>query len=60
VHVARMAVMKNLYKTRVGNSEGDKAIIDRCSRRWVLSHDIYLKKQFVKVWTGISWLRVGS
>jgi hypothetical protein len=48
-----MGQLRNAYKISVGKSEGNMRDV-RIILKWIV------KKYGVRVWTGFSWLRIGS
>ena len=59
-HVARMGERRGVYRVLVGKSEG-KRPLGRRRRRW--EDNIKMDVQEgggVEVWTGLSWLRIGT
>ena len=58
-HVARMGERRGVYKILVGKPEG-KRLLGRPRRRW--EDNIKMDRQEVGcgVWTGSSWLRIGT
>ena len=56
-HVARMGERRGVYRVLVGKPEGnfgDPGVDGRIILRWIL------RKWDVGVWTGLSWLRIGT
>ena len=56
-HVACMCERRGVYKVLVGKPEG-KGPLGRPRRRW--EDNIKMDLQEVGVWTGSSWLRIGT
>ena len=59
-HVARMGERRGVYRVLVGKTEG-KRPLGRPRRRWEDNIKMDLQEVgFVGVWTGSSWLRIGT
>jgi len=58
-HVARVGEERGVYRVLVGKPEG-KRPLGRPRSRWVDSIGMDLQKWDVGVWTGSSWLRIGT
>jgi len=58
-HVARMGERRGAYGVLVGKPEG-KRPLGRPGRRWVGNIIIYVQEVGCGVWTGSSWLRIGT
>jgi len=58
-HVARMGERKGVYRVLVGKPEGMRPL-GRPRRRWEDNIKIIFRKWDVGVWTGSSWLRIGT
>jgi hypothetical protein len=58
-HVARMGEGRNVYRVFVGNSEG-KRPLGRPRRRWEDGISVDLKEIGWGVWSGFTWLRIGT
>jgi hypothetical protein len=58
-HIARMGERRGVYRVLVGKSEG-KRPLERPRRRWEDNIKMDLQKWDVGVWTGSSWLRIGT
>ena len=56
-HVARMGAWRGLYRVLVGKPEG-KRPLGTPRRRW--DDNIKMDVREVGVWTGSSWLRIGT
>jgi len=56
-HVARMGERRGVYRVLVGKPEGKRPLW-RPRRRW--EDNIRMDLQEVGVWTGSSWLRIGT
>jgi hypothetical protein len=59
VHVERKEEWRNVYRVLVGKPEGkrplgDPDVDERIILRWIF------RKWDVGVWTGLSWLRIGT
>ena len=58
-HVARMGERRGVYRVFVWKREG-KRQLGRPRRRWEDNIKMSLRKWYVGVWTGWSWLRIGT
>jgi hypothetical protein len=58
-HVGRVGEKRGVYSVLVGKPEG-KRPLGRPRRRWVDNIKIIFRKWDVGVWTGSSWLMVGT
>jgi len=58
-HVARIGERRGLYRVLVGKPEG-KSPLGRPRRRWEDNIKWIFSKWDVDVWTGWSWLRIGT
>jgi len=58
-HVARMGERRGVYMVLVGKPEG-KRPLGRPGRRWEDSIKMDLQEWEVELWTGSSWLRIGT
>jgi hypothetical protein len=58
-HVARMGEERKLYRVLVGNPEG-KRPYGRPRRRWKDGFRMDLREIGWGVWSGSSWLRIGT
>jgi len=58
-HVARMGEGRGTYNVLVGKSEG-KRPMGRPRHRWENNIKMDLQDVGVGVWTGLSWLRIGT
>jgi hypothetical protein len=58
-HVARMEEGRDLYRVLVGKPKGKRAL-GRPRSRWGIILWWILRKWDVWVWTGLSWLRIGT
>ena len=58
-HVARMGKRRGVYRILVGKPEG-KRPLGRPRRRWKDNIKMVLQEVGVWVWTGSSWLRIGT
>ena len=58
-HVARMGERRGVYRVLVGKPEG-KRPLGRSICRWEDNNKMELQKLDVGVWTGSSWLRIGT
>jgi hypothetical protein len=58
-HVARMGKERKVYKILVGKP-GGKRRIGRPRRRWRVGSDWMLGILAGSVWSGLSWLRIGT
>jgi len=58
-HVARMGVRRGKYRILVGKPEG-KRPVGRPRLRWEDNIKMDFRKWDVGVWTGSSWLRIGT
>jgi len=57
-HVARMWESRDVYRVLVGKPEGKRLLgIPRCRWEDIIMMD--LQEWDVRVWTGLSWLRIG-
>jgi hypothetical protein len=54
-HVARMGKKRGVYRVLVGKPEGKRPL-----RRWENNNKMYLQEVGCRVWTGSSWLRIGT
>jgi hypothetical protein len=58
-HVARKGEVRGVYRILVGKHEGKRLIgRPRCGWEYNIKKD--LQKRDVEVWTGSSWLRIGT
>ena len=58
-HVARMGEWRGVYRILVGKHEG-KRPLGRHSRKWYVILKCIFRKQDVRVWSGLIWLRIGT
>jgi len=58
-HVARMGEGRGVYRVLVGKPEGRRTF-GRPRRRWGIKLRWIFRKRDVMVWTGSSWLRIGT
>ena len=58
-YVARVGYRRGVYFIFVGNPEG-QGPLGRPSRRWEDNIKMDLQEVGVLVWTGSSWLRIGT
>jgi hypothetical protein len=58
-HVARMGEGRNVYRVLVGKPEG-KRPVGRRRRRWEDGIKMDLRKIGWGMWSGFSWLRIGT
>ena len=58
-HVARMGERRGVYRVLVGKSEGKRSL-ERLRRRWEHNFKTDLKEVGCGVWTGSTWLRIGT
>jgi len=58
-HVARMVDSRRIYRVLVGKPEG-KRPLGRPGCRWEDNIEMVLQEVRVGVWTGSSWLRIGT
>jgi len=58
-HVAHMGERRGLYRVLVGKPEG-KRPLGRPRRRWKDNIKMDLQEVDLGVWTGSSWLRIGT
>ena len=58
-HVKRMGERRGVYRVLVGKPEG-KRPLDRLRRRWEDNIKMDVQKVRCGVWTGSSWLRIGT
>jgi hypothetical protein len=58
-HVARMGEGRNVYRVLVGKPEGKKPF-GRPKRRWVDGIKMDLREIGWGVWSGFTWLRIGT
>jgi len=58
-HVARMGVRRSVYRISVGKP-GGKRPLGRLRRRWEDNIKMNLQEVERGVWTGSSWLRIGT
>jgi len=58
-HVARMGEERGVYRVFVGKPWG-KRPLEKPRRRWEDNIKIDLRKWDVGLWTGSSWLRIGT
>jgi len=58
-HVVRVGERRGGYRILVGKPEG-KRQIGRPGRKWEDNSKMDLRKWDVGVWTGSSWLRIGT
>jgi hypothetical protein len=58
-HVARMGEGRNVYRVSVGNCEG-KRPLESPRRRWEDGIKMDLREIGWGVWSGLSWLRIGT
>jgi hypothetical protein len=58
-HVARVVEGRGVFRVLVGKPEG-KRPLGRPRHRWENNIKIIFRKWDVDVWTGSSWLRIGT
>jgi hypothetical protein len=58
-HVARMGEGRNVYRVLVGKPKG-KRPLGRPRRRWEDGIEMDLRKIGWGVWSGFTWLRIGT
>jgi len=58
-HVAGMEERRSVYRVLVGKPEG-KRPLGRPRRRWEENIKWIFRKWDVGIWTGSSWLRIGT
>jgi hypothetical protein len=58
-HVARMGEGRNVYRVLVGKAEG-KRPLGRPRHRWENGTKMNLSKIGSGVWSGLTWLRIGT
>jgi hypothetical protein len=58
-HVARMGEGRNLYRVLVGKPKG-KRPLESPRRRWEDGIKMYLRETGWGVWSGFTWLRIGT
>jgi len=58
-HVARMGERRGIYRVLVGKPE-EKRPLGRSRHRWRIILRWIFRKSDVGVWTGSSWLRIGT
>ena len=58
-HAARIGERRGVYRVLVGKTEG-KRPLGSPSRRWDDNIKMAFRKWEVGVWTGSSWLRIGT
>jgi hypothetical protein len=58
-HVARMGEGRNVYRVLVGQTEGKRPLV-RPRRRWEDGIKMDLRETGWGVWSGFSWLRIGT
>ena len=58
-HVAHMGERRGIYRVLVGKSEG-KRPLGRPRCRWEDNSKMELQEGDVGVWTGWSWLKIGT
>ena len=58
-HVKRMGERRGVYRVLVGKPEG-KRPLERLRRRWEDNIKMDVQKVRCGVWTGSSWLRIGT
>jgi len=58
-HVARVGERRGVYRVLVGKPEG-KRPLGRPRRRWEVNIKVDLQEVGCGVWTGSSWLRIGT
>jgi hypothetical protein len=51
--------MRNVHKMLVGKSEGNRSL-RRPRRRWEDNIRMDLMEQIAEMWTGFTWLRIGT
>jgi len=54
-----MGDMRDVYRVLVGKPEG-RRLLGRPRRRWEDNIKVYVHKVGFWVWTGSSWLRIGT
>jgi hypothetical protein len=58
-HVACVGERRGIYRVLVGKPEGKRPLL-RPRHRWEIILRWFFRKWDVKVWTGLSWLRIGT
>jgi len=58
-HVACMRERRGIYRVLVGKPEGKRPLV-RPRRRWEDNIKVGFRKWDMGVWTGSSWLRIGT
>jgi len=58
-HVARLGEGRDMCKVLVGKPKG-KRPLGRPNHRWENNIKVVIQKWDVEVWTGSSWLRIGT
>jgi hypothetical protein len=58
-HVARMGEGRNMYRVLVGKPEG-KRPLERPRHRWEDGIKMNIRQIVWEVWSGFSWLRIGT
>jgi hypothetical protein len=58
-HMARMGEGRNVYRVLVGKPEGRRPL-GRPRRRWEDGIRMYLEDIVWGVWSGFTWLRIGT
>ena len=58
-HVARMGARRGVYRVLVGKPEENRSL-GRPRRRWDNNIKVDLQEVLSGVWTGSSWLRIGT
>jgi len=58
-HVARVGERRGICRVLVGKPQG-KRPLGRTRRRWGIILGLILRKLDVGVWTGLSWIRIGT
>jgi hypothetical protein len=58
-HVARMGEGRNVYRVLVGTPEGRRTL-ERPRRRWDNGIKMDLREIGWRVWSGFTWLRIGT
>jgi len=58
-HVAHMGENRGIYRVLVGKSEG-KIPLGRTRHRWEDNINMDIEEVGCVVWTGSSWLRIGT
>jgi hypothetical protein len=59
VYVTRMGEWRSVYRVLVRKPEGNRPP-GRPRRRWDDNIKMYLQEVGLRVWTGLSWLRIGT